>query len=250
MTSFFIIDVGNTNTKWGVANTRGIQELHRIPTSRFFQKNPKGPQFRARGVSGAIISTVVPKALPGIRRLLRKWNIKSPSIVSSRLDLGLKIKYTEPGKIGPDRLVDAVAAVELYGAPAVVIDFGTALTFNVISSKREYLGGVIAPGLNAMTDYLHEHTALLPKISLAEPRSSIGRDTVSAMRIGAVVGYRGLVQKILTQIRGELKSPKLQIIATGGHSSLIAKKIPEIQHINPELTLHGLRIIYKKMTSK
>lgn len=245
---FFVIDIGNTSTKWALADPQKILSQKEFPTPIFTEsKTPHLPI--SKKVSGAIISSVVPSALSSVKKILKKYGVTKPLIVSSKLDLGIGIRYPSPQTIGADRLVNTVAAVELYGAPAMVVDFGTAVTFDVISKNREYLGGVIAPGLRFMTHYLHEKTALLPHISLREPRSSIGKNTVHAMRVGAVVGYRGLVREILRSIAQEMKFPfhkQLKVIATGGHSSLIASKIPEIRFVDQELTLQGLRILFMR----
>ena len=259
MRSFFVIDVGNTSTKWGIANSKRILREYEFPTAKFTEGRwNRYPRLNLpKNLSGAIISCVVPKALPAIKAYLTHLGISKLLVVSAKMDLGIGVRYPEPKKIGADRLVNTVAAIALYGAPAIVVDFGTAVTFDVISKKKEYLGGVIAPGLNAMTHYLHERTALLPAISLAEPMSAIGKSTVAAMRVGAVVGYRGLVHEILLAICREMKvlphkrndsnrKETVEIIATGGHSPLIASKISEIRHINPQLTLHGLRILYNR----
>lgn len=264
MNQFFVVDVGNTNTKWAIAGRDRIFKEHEFPTAKFTEiRKRKIPKSQLPDhPSGAIISCVVPSALPGIKACLRSLGIPRPLVVSAAMDLGIGLHYPEPKRIGADRLVNAVAAVALYGAPAVVVDFGTAVTFDVISARKEYLGGVIAPGLNAMTDYLHEHTALLPQITLAEPSSAIGKNTVAAMRIGAVIGYRGLIREILGAIAREMKvrlaapgdSAKrgnhLRVIATGGGSRLIAAKIPEIRHVDAQLTLNGLRLLYNRQTAR
>jgi len=152
------------------------------------------------------------------------------------------IDYPEPKKIGADRLANAVGVLARHGAPAIVIDFGTAVTFDVISSESAYCGGVIAPGLGAMSGYLPQKTALLPSIELEEPASAIGKSTEHAMQVGAVFGYRGLVREIIAKIRAELLGePK--IIATGGDAELIAKGLPEIQAVDADLTLEGLRLV-------
>jgi type III pantothenate kinase len=250
MTNFFVIDVGNTSTKWGVSDGKKISKEKEFPTKLFTQPFLKIKNLGFSNSSGAIISCVVPKAIPGIKSYLKSLGVRRPILVSSKIDLGIGISYPNPSKIGADRLANAVAAVELYGAPAIVVDFGTAVTFDVISAKAEYIGGAIAPGLRFMTHYLHERAALLPYISLSEPRSTIGKNTVEAMRVGAVIGYRGLVKEILSGIQREMKinSKDIQIIATGGHCSLVASKIPEIHHIVPKLTLEGLRLIYDRNT--
>jgi type III pantothenate kinase len=163
--------------------------------------------------------------------------------VSSKVKLGLEIDYPTPRTIGADRLANAASAVVFYTPPVVVVDFGTAVSFDIISRERKYVGGVIAPGLEAMTDYLHQRTALLPKISLLEPPSVIGKSTRHAMLAGAVHGYRGLVRQILEEIKEELGARKLRVVATGGYAELIAARLPEIQAVRPDLTLEGLRII-------
>jgi type III pantothenate kinase len=256
MKTFFVIDVGNTETKWALADERSLRQIYPVLTQDFIKgKTWKFPKIDPRcKPQGAIISSVVPEALSAIRKSLLRYKIRVPLLVSSKLDLGIRIRYPRPAAIGADRLVNAAAAVAFYGCPAVVIDFGTAVTFDVISSKGEYLGGVIAPGLAAMTHYLHERTALLPQINLKEPKASIGTNTVMAMRIGAVVGYRGLVREILKGVWSEMRlgnwdsTRRTQkggfVIATGGHASLIAKGLPEIRSIDKHLTLRGLRMLW------
>jgi len=164
--------------------------------------------------------------------------------VGAKCNLGVGVDYPNPDSIGADRLANAAAVVALYGYPAVVVDFGTAVTFDVVSAKRCYIGGVIAPGLEAMTNYLYKRTALLPKLTLAEPRRAVGRSTKGAMMSGAVFGYRGLVREILARISQEaFGRRKARIVATGGYARLIAARMPEIEAVHPNLTLEGLRII-------
>ena len=160
-----------------------------------------------------------------------------------KLKMGVKIDYPKPQSIGADRLANAAAVTALYGSPAVVVDFGTAVTFDIVSEAGAYIGGVIAPGLEAMTNFLYQRTALLPKLSLKEPRSAIGKSTIQAMLSGAVFGYRGLVREILSQIRAErFPRKKVHVVATGGYARLIARGLPEIGVVHPNLTLEGLRI--------
>jgi type III pantothenate kinase len=161
-----------------------------------------------------------------------------------KLKLGISIDYPKPQSIGADRLANAAAVAELYRCPAIVVDFGTAVTFDVVSARRAYIGGAIAPGLEAMTTFLYERTALLPRLSLKKPRHAVGKSTVEAMRSGAVFGYRGLVREILRQIKEEeFPHAKVAVIATGGYARLIAGELPEIAMIHPHLTLEGLRIV-------
>jgi len=164
--------------------------------------------------------------------------------LTPRVKLGVGVDYPNPKGIGADRLANAAAAAEFYGCPAIVVDFGTAVTFDIISAQRKYIGGVIAPGLEAMTNFLYQRTALLPQISLREPRSAIGRSTIEAMRAGAVIGYRGLVREIIAKIKSErFGRKKVHVIATGGYADLIAARLREIDAVHPNLTLEGLRII-------
>jgi type III pantothenate kinase len=158
---------------------------------------------------------------------------------------GLGIEYPRPGTIGPDRLANAIAAKHYFGAPAVVVDFGTAVTFDVVSRAGRYIGGIITPGLAAMTDYLHEKTALLPKIRIREVTAIVGKNTEQAMLIGAVHGYRGLVRELIAELKRELKVKNLPVIATGGYARLMAAKLPEISAVEPNLTLEGLRLTWQ-----
>jgi type III pantothenate kinase len=156
---------------------------------------------------------------------------------------GVGINYPHPDTIGPDRLANAVAVRHHFGAPAVVVDFGTAVTFDVVDRDGNYAGGIIAPGLAVMTDYLHEKTALLPRIKIREIKSAIGKSTEQAMLIGAVHGYRGLIHGLLKQLKNDLRTRRLPVVATGGYAKLMASKLPEITAVDPLLTLEGLRLV-------
>ena len=158
---------------------------------------------------------------------------------------GVGIDYPKPNSIGPDRLANAVAARKRFGAPVVVVDFGTAVTFDVVNARGNYVGGIIAPGLAAMTNYLHEKTALLPKIHIRDIKTAIGKSTEEAMLIGAVHGYRGLVRGLIVELKRELRTQKLPVVATGGYAKLIAAKLPEISAVAPDLTLEGLRLVWQ-----
>ncbi|MEZ5303730.1 MAG: type III pantothenate kinase [Verrucomicrobiales bacterium] len=187
-----------------------------------------------------MLSSVVPGKNAAVRDA-----VPCPLLVLDHTcELGVAIDYPRPETIGADRLANAAAAAALYGCPSVVIDFGTAVTFDVLSAAGAYTGGVIAPGLEAMTHYLHERTALLPEIDLTEPTSPVGRSTRDAMLAGAVIGYRGLVKEILSAVMEEIGSPDAanEVIATGGYAELIGAKVPAIAHVHPTLTLEGLRI--------
>ena len=188
--------------------------------------------------------SVVPKATPHVRRSLRRtWRLNCLELTPKTLQ-GVGIDYPKANTIGPDRLANAVAARHHFGAPVVVVDFGTAVTFDVVDVRGNYVGGIIAPGLAAMTDYLHEKTALLPRIKIREFKRPIGKSTEEAMLVGAVHGYRGLIHGLVAELKRELKTKRLPVVATGGYAHLIAAKLPEISRVEPNLTLEGLRLVW------
>lgn len=236
---FLLVDISNSFTKAAWTDGEQIGKVYRHPTGEldrsFFLEH-----FPALPAHPIVLSSVVPYATEVLRELPapKLWE------VSATLDLGIAIDYPHPSQIGADRLANAVACAELHGVPSVVVDFGTAVTFDVISTKRAYVGGVIAPGLQAMTSYLHEKTALLPRIRLEEPHHVVGRSTREAMLSGAVFGYRGLIRELLQEIRQEAFAGQAgTIVATGGDASLIAGSVGLFHAVDPLLTLHGLRLI-------
>ena len=233
-----LIDISNSFTKIALADDQRILQKKKIATSRV-DCNSLQKLTRSWKFDRIILCSVVPARNTTIMETFTQPIL----LLSHRIPLGIGIDYPRPASIGADRLANAVAAAEIYGAPSVVVDFGTAVTFDIISTEKKYLGGVIAPGLEVMTDYLYDRTALLPRINLLEPISAIGRTTRDAMMAGAIHGYRGLVKEILEQIRLELGSKKLHIIATGGYAELIAARLSILKNVNPDLTLEGLRII-------
>ncbi|MCU0782782.1 MAG: type III pantothenate kinase [Verrucomicrobia bacterium] len=242
-----LFDIGNTNTHVGLANERRVARQTDIPTSAWFAGKAKAQLARFVGktpVNGVALCSVVPRATPLVRRAVRKlW--KSPCLELTPKTLrGVGIDYPKPDTIGPDRLANAVAARHRFGAPVVIVDFGTAVTLDVVDARGNYVGGAIAPGLAAMTDYLHEKTALLPRIKIREIKSAMGRSTEAAMLVGAVHGYRGLIRGLLQELRRELKARRLPVVATGGCAQLIAAGLPEISAVEPKLTLEGLRLVW------
>ena len=238
---YLLIDISNSYAKIAFASKRRVSAPVRISTAQLTSAFVAG-FFKKRKVRKVVVSSVVPAKNPLIRKAAKKranvlW-------LDSKVNLGVGIDYPKPRSIGADRLANAAAAAELYGFPAVVVDFGTAVTFDVISERRAYVGGVIAPGLEAMTNFLYQRTALLPRISLKEPRRAVGKSTIEAMLSGAVFGYRGLVREILARIKAEqFPHKKVCVIATGGYARLIGGRLPEIGIIRPHLTLEGLRIV-------
>jgi type III pantothenate kinase len=174
------------------------------------------------------------------------WRLQLLELTPATLR-GVGIRYPRPETIGPDRLANAIAAQHHYGAPSVVVDFGTAVTFDVLDKQGNYIGGIIAPGLSAMTDYLHEKTALLPRIRIRDVRHAVGKSTEEAMLIGAVHGYRGLVRELIMELKRDLKCRRLPVVATGGYAGLIAKGLKEITAVAPNLTLEGLRLMWESV---
>ncbi len=244
-----LFDIGNTHTHIGLANDRRVLKQMDIPTRDWFGGGGAAHVKKfagARKITGAILCSVVPRATPLVRKSVRAvWKLETLEL-NPRTIRGVGIDYPKPDSIGPDRLANAVAAKSFFGSPVVVVDFGTAVTFDVVDARGNYVGGIIAPGLAAMTDYLHEKTALLPKIKIREVNHVVGKSTEHAMLIGAVHGYRGLVRELIGELKRELRAKKLPVVATGGYAKLIAAKLPEISAVTPDLTLEGLRLVWQK----
>jgi type III pantothenate kinase len=237
---FLLIDNSNSFTKLALAGRSDLLATRKIATHEV------GPKTLVRALRGwrfdkVVLSSVVPEKAAVLAEFLEASEVLR---VSAKVRLGVGIDYPKPKSIGADRLANAAGAAAFYKTPVVVVDFGTAVSFDIISKEGNYVGGVIAPGLEAMTDYLHQRTALLPRITLLEPPAAIGKSTRKAMLSGAVYGYRGLVRQILVELGRELGVKKnLNVVATGGYAELIGAGLPEIKIIRPDLTLQGLRII-------
>jgi len=238
---YLLIDVSNSYAKLAFASKTRVCNPARILTAEL-SSGLVVDFLRRRQVKKLVVSSVVPTKNSAISKAARN---KAPVLwLDWKRNLGITINYPKPESIGADRLANAAAVAELYGCPAIVVDFGTAVTFDVVSERRRYIGGVIAPGLEAMTSFLYERTALLPRVSLKEPHRAVGKSTVEAMRSGAVFGYRGLVREILARIKAEQFSrKKVAVVATGGYARLIGSRVPEVAVIHPHLTLEGLRIV-------
>jgi type III pantothenate kinase len=239
-TNYLLIDISNSFTKLAFATRRRISKPTRLPTANFSAAMLQ--RFAGRHkIDIFVVCSVVPKKNGTVRKVAKRSRILW---LTPRVELGVGIDYPNPKTIGADRLANATAVAALYGCPAIVVDFGTAVTFDIVSARRKYIGGVIAPGLESMTNFLYQRTALLPKLSLKEPRSAVGRSTIEAMRSGAVIGYRGLVREIITRIKAErFPGKKVHVVATGGYADLIGARLREIDIVHPNLTLEGLRIV-------
>ncbi len=243
-----LFDIGNTHTHIGLADARRVLKQTDIPTLTWFGGGAPALVRKFAGkneIAGAALCSVVPRATPLVRKAVRSvWRLDALAL-NSKTIRGVGVDYPLPASIGPDRLANAVAARRRFGAPVVVVDFGTAVTFDVVNARGDYIGGIIAPGLAAMTDYLHEKTALLPKIRIREIKSAIGKSTEQAMLVGAVHGYRGLVRGLIAELKRELRAENLPVVATGGYARLIAARLPEISAVAPDLTLEGLRLVWQ-----
>jgi type III pantothenate kinase len=249
MNRIFVIDIGNTSTTVGLALGRRILRMARMPSHDGLDgKKILMLLDRLAGrqaVTDAVLCSVVPRLNASWMRILREVCDRAPLVVSHRIRMNVRVDYPHPEKIGADRLANAVAGWARYGGPAIIADFGTALTFDTITGDGRYIGGVIVPGLPMMTDYLAERTALLPHIRLGGRYGVIGRSTREAMRIGAMVGYRGMVREILTHLKGGMKEPKVRFCATGGYAAQALAGLDMPVEILPKLTLDGLVLMHE-----
>ena len=236
--NWLLIDNSNTRTKLALGDADGLGTWRAtLPTAELAEETLSAV-LEGVAFDAVVVGSVVPTKGDLIEHVLgRRVAVHR---LGHRSPLGIGIDYPLPAQIGADRLANAAAVAARHGAPAIVIDFGTAVTFDIISAAPAYCGGVIAPGLGAMSGYLPQKTALLPHIEIEEPLSAIGKSTEHAMQAGAVIGYRGLVREILARVRAEMEGTP-HIIATGGDAALIARGLPEIECVDPDITLEGLR---------
>ncbi|ETP70571.1 pantothenate kinase [Planococcus glaciei] len=249
-----VMDVGNTNIVLGVYGQDRLLHHWRLETDRHKTEDEFGMQVKAlltdagltfASINGMIMSSVVPPIMAALERMCQKYFHIKPLIVGPGVKTGLNIKYDNPREVGADRIVNAVAAIEEYGAPLIIVDFGTATTYCYINEHRQYMGGAIAPGINISTEALYSRASKLPRIEIARPASVVGKNTVSAMQSGIVYGYVGQAEGIVARMKAESKQqPK--VIATGGMASLIADESAVIDKVDPFLTLKGLYLIYKR----
>jgi type III pantothenate kinase len=237
---YLLVDISNSFTKLAFSSRDRLGKTSRIRTKKLTSATLQ-QLLKQHAASAVVVSSVVPGKNVTVRKAAAR---RKTLFIDSGTDLGVGVDYPNPQTIGADRLANAAAVAELYGYPAIVVDFGTAVTFDVVSAGRSYVGGVIAPGLESMTTFLYQRTALLPKLTLREPTAAIGKSTRAAMMSGAIHGYRGLVAEILRRICAEsFRRRKVRIVATGGYAELIAEQLPEIEAVHPNLTLEGLRLI-------
>ncbi|TCL75092.1 pantothenate kinase [Hydrogenispora ethanolica] len=247
-----VLDIGNTNTVVGVYEDAKLLADWRLATDRLKTVDEYGILVKSlfseagldhRRVESAIISSVVPPVTGLFAGMIEKYFGVRPREVGPGVKTGLVIKYENPREVGADRVVNAVAGIQLYGPPLVIIDFGTATTFCAIGAQGDYLGGSIAPGLGIISEALFIRTAKLPRVEIVRPRTVIGKNTVNSIQSGLFFGYIGMVESLITRIKAEMNCNPL-VVATGGLAELIAGDTKMIDRINPYLTLEGLRLIY------
>ncbi len=247
MARYAVIDIGNTSTSVGVVEDRHLIRQGRMPSREGRRPEAIRALLRrlagARGIEDAVLCSVVPALNPVWIRVLRGLSGRPPIVVNHRIRMNVRVDYPQPATIGADRLANAVASWHRYQGAVIVADFGTALTFDVITGDGRYVGGVIAPGLPLMTDYLAERTALLPHIGLGGRYGAYGRSTREAMRLGAMVGYRGMVREILEHVREGMGKGQVHFCATGGYAARAVKGLGTAVDVLPELTLEGLILI-------
>lgn len=248
-----VIDVGNSNTVLGVFDGQQLLNNWRLATRRGATVDEYGilsrnlfslAKIEPAHIKGIIIASVVPPLDPILKQMAQQYFHVEPMFVEPGIKTGLLVKYDPPHDVGADRIVNGVAAFEKYGGPLIVVDFGTATTFDAISKKAEYLGGVIAPGIVISSEALFERAARLPRIDIRPPRKVVGTSTVSSMQSGLYFGYVGLVEGIIVRMKKELGADA-KVVATGGQAAMIAEGTSAIDHLEPNLILDGLRIIFE-----
>lgn len=250
-----VFDIGNTNMVLGIYKNKELIKDWRINTDKQKTSDEYGmlisSLFKYENIDMSliddiIISSVVPDVMHSLENFCIKYCNKQPMIVGPGIKTGLNIKYDNPKQVGADRIVNAVAGIDKYSSPLIIVDFGTATTFCAISEKGEYLGGTIAPGIKISSEALFQRASKLPRVELIKSGTTICKNTVSAMQSGIIYGYVGLVDKIIDMMKKELKYDNIKVIATGGLATLIESETKSIDHVDKFLTLEGLRVIYEK----
>lgn len=253
-----VLDAGNTNIVLGLYKDKELIADWRLSTDPIRTADEYGIQvmqlfvqnnINLSEIEGVIISSVVPNIMYSIEHMILKYFEVKPIVVGPGVRTGINIKYDNPKEVGADRIVNAVAAHELYNKPLIIIDFGTATTFCAVTKEGNYLGGAICPGVKISSEALFQKAAKLPRIELVKPPSVICKNTVASMQAGMVYGYGGLVEFIINKMKAEmidLGEEEPMVVATGGLAKLINEEAKSIDVVDPDLTLKGLRIIYEK----
>ncbi len=255
-----VLDVGNTNTVIGIYDGDKLLENWRVGTAMWRTTDEFGIMFkellvfskvRRRQINGMIISCVVPPLLPSLEGLGQKYFNLNPLIVEPGIKTGMPINMDNPREVGADRIVNAVAAYERHRTSLIIIDFGTATTFDFVSHQGAYEGGAISPGLSISTEALFKEASKLPRVELAKPQAVIGKNTIEAMQSGILYGYAGLVDAVVERMKDEIKTdypdePEPKVVATGGLASLVGAESKTIEEVDENLTLQGLKIIFRR----
>lgn len=248
------IDIGNSNIVWGIFEGQILRGHWRLATDQRRTEDEYGMLFlsllerggyNAAQITGAIVSSVVPVLTSTFEAMVETYFLHMPVMVTPEINSGLTLHYANPKEIGSDRIVNAAAAHDRYHSNLIIVDFGTATTFCVVTKLGEYLGGVIAPGLGISADALFARTAKLPKVEILRPKSVVGKDTIAGIQSGLLFGYVGLVEGILRRMEQELAYP-CRVIATGGLATIIARETASIHEVRPLLTLEGLELLYRR----
>lgn len=248
------IDAGNTNTVFAVFDGEKLKGSWRLSTDPQRTSDEHAlnilklleiSDVKPEEIKDVIIASVVPHSLFNLRSLCRKYFNVEPKVIGEGLKLGINIILDRPSEVGADRLVNAIAAYEKYKRASIIIDFGTATTFDVINDKGDYLGGAISPGINLSLEALYKAAAKLPEVAIERPDKVIGSSTITAMQSGIYWGYVGLIEGIIERIKGEYRHD-METIATGGLSSIFVRATPLIHRHEPDLTILGLKIIYER----
>lgn len=248
------IDIGNTNIDIGLFKGKELYVNWSLATDVYKTSDEYAvivlsllQQIEATSsdIDHAVLCSVSPPLVPSFRELCERYLNITPLVVEAGIKTGVSILMDNPREVGADRIVNAVGGYHLYGGPLIIIDLGTATTFDVVSPKGDYLGGAISPGIKLATEALFQRTAKLPRVDLVRPKNAIGRDTITAMQSGLVFGYVGLIEGIVARIQRELETTA-RVIATGGYSQLLANETKIIEVVDPYLTLVGLREIYER----
>lgn len=249
-----LFDVGNTNIVLGVYDGEELKAHWRISTYPQKTDDEIGVLLQAlfsskgmlmKDIKALVISSVVPPLMLSLEKMSKKYFNVEPLVVGPGIKTGMPIRYDNPKEVGADRIVNALAGYEIYGGPLIIIDFGTATTFCVISARGEYLGGAIAPGIGISMDSLFNKAAKLPRVEMVKPPTVIGRNTVQSMQSGILYGFAGQVDSLVERISQEM-GVKPKVVATGGFAEIIYKEAKSIEIVDSFLTLKGLRLIYKK----
>lgn len=248
------IDAGNTNTVLGVHDGAELVAYWRLTTRREQTTDEYGILVRnlfaasgidPAGITGIALASVVPPLTSVLVDLARRYLGHEPLLVEPGVRTGMPILYEPASDVGADRIANAVAAFTAFGGPVIIVDFGTATTFDVVTKKGEYAGGVICPGVGISADALFQRAARLPRVDIRNPGRVIGRSTVGSIQSGLYFGYAAMVEGIITRIRAELDQPT-RVVATGGLAEVLAKDMPSIEAVDPVLTLTGLRLIWER----